>query len=353
MIDLSLSEDLLAMIDTADRFAREQLFPNRREAESARNLPTATLGLARSIGFGELSVPEAFGGAGLGALANCLVAEELAAGDPGGALGILRHGIALKALSIFGDDTCTALDGANNAVLVVDLSGRIDVSGTHVRGSVPWVFADTADALVVLGCDGAMVVRDGFQFMQVPGSALRASGGSALEIDGHVAWSKQDGVAARTARAHIRLTLAALAVGAMRQSCTQSRDYAVERVAFGKPIAHHQAMAFLIADMRIAMDTTRVLLHEAAWRADSGLPFEADAAAAFVEAAEAGMFIGPNGVQIFGASGFMRDGPVEKPMRELRALSLMAGGVDAARIDAFEAQGSGFLADALTTAVRT
>lgn len=349
MIDLSLSEDLLALLDSTGRFAREQLFPARREAESARCLPAATLALARAIGLGELAVASALGGAGMGVLAHCLVAEELAAADAGGALRILRHGLALMALSAFGSDACAALDGAQDASVVVDLVGRIDISGPHVRASVPWVCADTADAIVLLGRNGAALLRTGLRLTQVPGSALQASGGSALEIDGPVAWAGQDGVAASHALAYVRLTLAALAVGAMRQACTQSRDYAVDRMAFGKPIAHHQALAFLIADMRMAMDTARLLLHEAAWRADGRLPFAADAAAAFVEAAEAGMFVGPNGVQILGAAGFMRDGPVEKPMRELRALGLMAAGVDAARSDALGAQGSGFLVDAVTS----
>jgi len=353
MIDFSLSEDLQAVVDTAERFAREQLFATRRDAERARDLPAATLALARSIGFGDLGVPQTFGGAGLGALARCLVAEALAAGDPGGALRILRHAIACTALSAFGDAARTALEGVQDAVLVIDLANYIEVSGRAVRGRVPWIPADAADALVLLGRTRIAVIRSGFQLTPVPGSALQASGGSDLMLDAAAHWSIQNDLAAQRALAHTRLTLAALAIGAMRQTCIQSRDYALDRVAFGKPIAHHQSIAFLIADMRMATDAARVLLHEAAWRADRGLPFEAAAAAAFVEAAEAGMFVGPNGVQIFGASGFMRDGPVEKPMRELRTLSLMAGGVDAARSDACAAQASAFLASAEATTTTT
>lgn len=346
MIDFSLPEDLQAVRDSAARFAREQLFPARREAERARALPAATLALARAIGFDQLLAAQALGGAAPGVLAHCLVAEELAAADAGGALRILRHALALAALAEFGADACAALDGAQDASVVLAADGHVDTSAGHLRASIGWICADTADAIVLLGRNGAALVRTGLRLTPAPGSALQASGASALAIDGPVAWAGQHSGAARRALAYLRLTLAALALGAMRQACSQSRDYALERMAFGKPIAHHQALAFLIVDMRMALDNARVLLHEAAWRADSGLPFEADAAAAFVEAAEAGMFVGPNGVQIFGAAGFMRDGPVEKPMRELRALSLMAAGVDAARSDAFAAQGSAALIDA-------
>ncbi len=120
----------------------------------------------------------------------------------------------------------------------------------------------------------------------------------------------------------------------LRQAADFSRSYALERVAFGKPIAHHQGLAFLIIDMRMAVDGARLLLHEAASHVDRGLPCEAQAAAAFVEAVEASRLVGPNGVQILGGHGFMQDYPVEKYMRESRALGLALGGVDAAREEA-------------------
>jgi alkylation response protein AidB-like acyl-CoA dehydrogenase len=110
----------------------------------------------------------------------------------------------------------------------------------------------------------------------------------------------------------------------------------MSRVAFGKPIAHHQALAFLIADMRTAVDGARVLIQEAAWHLDEGNPAESLAASAFAEAIEASSFVGPNGIQIFGGHGFMQDYPVEKHMREARALGLLLGGFDAAREDAGE-----------------
>ncbi|MGH7287574.1 MAG: acyl-CoA dehydrogenase family protein, partial [Myxococcota bacterium] len=119
-----------------------------------------------------------------------------------------------------------------------------------------------------------------------------------------------------------------------RQAAEFSRAYAMQRVAFGRPIAHHQALAFLIADMRSAVDGARLLLHEAAWHADQGLPFETLAAAAFAEAIEVSGFVAPNGIQILGGHGFMQDYPVEKYAREARALGLLLGGIDLAREDA-------------------
>jgi alkylation response protein AidB-like acyl-CoA dehydrogenase len=120
----------------------------------------------------------------------------------------------------------------------------------------------------------------------------------------------------------------------MRQAAEFSREYAMEREAFGRPIAHHQGLTFLITDMRAAVDGARLLLHEAAWRVDRGGECEAAAAMAFAEAVDASLLVGPNGVQILGAHGFVQDYPVEKYMRESRTLGLVLGGSDAAREEA-------------------
>ena len=110
----------------------------------------------------------------------------------------------------------------------------------------------------------------------------------------------------------------------------------MQRVAFGRPIAHHQALAFLIADMRSAVDGARLLLHEAAWHARRRACRFETLAAARLRRGDRGRrcFVAPNGVQILGGHGFMQDYPVEKWMREARALGLLLGGIDLAREDA-------------------
>jgi alkylation response protein AidB-like acyl-CoA dehydrogenase len=86
----------------------------------------------------------------------------------------------------------------------------------------------------------------------------------------------------------------------------------------------------LITDMQMALDGARLLVHEAAWRVDQRLPCAGVAAAAFAQCIEASRLIGPAGVQILGGHGFMADYPMEKAMRESRALGLWLGGFDAA-----------------------
>ena len=337
--------------ETARAFARDHLRPRDREFESARSVAAQVRQLYRDVGLAGLELPEALGGAGLGALARTLVNEELAAADPGAALALDPFGPALYPLLAFGGPDALrahalpllARPGAR-AVLAIDLLPRLQTVGGRARGVLPWVPADRVDLLVVLERERAYLVEEGLHPTALRGAALRAAGASELRVEGvaHPAdWVSTP--RARWALAHARLYVASLLVGVMRAAAEFSRAYAMERVAFGRPIAHHQALAFLISDMASAVEGARLLVQEAAWRLDratdlTGEPEIDDeaelCATAFLEAAEAALFVTPNGVQILGGHGFMQDYPVEKWMREARALSLLLGGVDAAREDA-------------------
>jgi len=271
-----------------------------------------------------------------------LVNEELAAADAGAALALDRAGPALPALLELGDEgavaelLCPLLAQPHaRAVLVTEADGRFAFDGGRVTGELAWVPAERADLLVILGPEGAVAVREGIEVEAVHGSGLRAAGGCSLVLERAPIAARYVGAAAAArALARARLYTASLLLGVLRHAAEYSRAYAMERVAFGRPIAHHQALAFLITDMRCGVDGARLLLHEAACRAERGLPFEGQAAAAFVEAVELSRFVGPAGVQILGGHGFMQDHPVEKSMREARALGLLLGGLDRAREDA-------------------
>lgn len=343
MIDFSLGEDLELAAETARRFAEEVLGPDQRAHEAARDLPDAVRAQAQAIGLHRIDWPEAAGGAGLGALSRTVVLEALAAGDPAAAIALDPLGPVAHALLAFGGPELLAEHAAAleatpgaRAALVVDDTGALKVAEGRVSGVVPWVPAARVDLLAVLTRDALVLLRDGILVEPVRGSGLHAAGASRLvlsEAPVLARWS--DAAAAQRALAHARLDAAALMVGQMHFATEYARRYALDRVAFGKPIAHHQGLAFLLVDMRMAVDGARETVREAAWRLQSGLPYASAAAAAFLEAADAGMFVGPNAVQVLGAAGFMRDHPVEKAMRELRTLSLLAGGADSARDDAW------------------
>jgi alkylation response protein AidB-like acyl-CoA dehydrogenase len=342
MIEFSIDEDLALVAETAQRFSDERLAPAQRDFESARAVPAPLHAEARDIGFDRVDWPEACGGAGMGALARVTVLEKLAAGCPGAATALLPMGSVAHALMAFGGE-----DALNEhtrrmaevpdarAALVFDDRGLLRSSRERVSGCLPWLPAGRVDLLAVLDRDGLRLFTQGISLKEVPGSGLRAAGASELTLtDAPVLAQWRDPAAAAQALAHARLHIAALMVGQMHAAADYSRKYALERVAFGRPIAHHQALAFLIVDMHCAVEASRQLLHEAAWRIDAGQPASAAAATAFIEAAENAVFIGANAVQILGGPGFMRDYPVEKHMRELKALGLLLGGADGARDDA-------------------
>ena len=104
-------------------------------------------------------------------------------------------------------------------------------------------------------------------------------------------------------------------------------QYCNDRVAFGEPISHRQAVAFMIANIAIEVEAMRMLTWRAASRAEQGLPFHREAYLARVACTEKGMEIGTNGVQLLGGAGFIKEHPVERWYRDLMTLSVMEGGV--------------------------
>lgn len=356
MFDFELGEELTLLVQTVRRFAEDQLAPHLRSAEAARALEPSVHAAYASIGLVGLELPAELGGAGLGPLARVLVNEELGAVDAGAALALDRFGPALGAmLELFSPGEIAQLaepiksDAQARALLVTDHDAALEVGEHTLSGQIAWVPAARVDLLLVLDRHGLIAVRDGITCETVHGAGLRAAGASALRlVDAKIEARARDPGRAERALARARLYVAALLVGVLRQAAEYSQRYAQERVAFGKPIAHHQALAFLITDMHAAVEGARLLLHDAAWRAERGLAFTEAAASAFVEAVEASRLVGPAGVQILGGHGFMQDHPVEKYMREARALGLMFGGIDAAKEDAGRAVCAGNLPLALS-----
>jgi alkylation response protein AidB-like acyl-CoA dehydrogenase len=340
-MDFGIRDDDQLIVDTMTAFAAEQLRPALRGAEAARAVSPEVRASFAELGFEDLDMPEAAGGAGLGLLTRALANITLARADAGAAIGLDRVGPALYVLQSFGGDEAVkrfarpVLDtpGARIA-LVIEEEDRNLAAGGRINGQAAWVATDRADLVLGLGPTGAWVLEGGATLEPVRGAALHAAGASRIAFDGPAAAAWSDAAAAARALARVRLCVAALIVGVLEDATQFSRAYAQERVAFGQPIAHHQGLAFMIVDMFSAVEQARLLVEDAARRVEAGDDAVQEAAAAFVEAVEASRFVGPNGVQILGGHGFMRDFPVEKAMRDCRALGLLAGGLHRARDDA-------------------
>lgn len=340
-IDFGIRDDDQLIVDTMAAFAAEQLRPTLRTAEAAHAVPPEARASFGELGFEDLDMPEAAGGAGLGMLTRVLANISLARADAGAAVGLDRVGPALYVLQEFGGDEAVKrfarpvleAPGARVALIVEDEDRNV-VAGGRIAGHAAWVATDRADLIVGLGPNSAWVLEGGATLTAVRGAGLQAAGASRISFDGPVAAAWSDAKAAARALARVRVCIAALIVGVLEDASQFSRAYAQERVAFGQPIAHHQGLAFLIVDMFTTVEQARLLVEDAARRIEASDDAVQEAAAAFVEAVEASRFVGPNGVQILGGHGFMRDFPMEKAMRDCRALGLLAGGLHRARDDA-------------------
>jgi alkylation response protein AidB-like acyl-CoA dehydrogenase len=247
--------------------------------------------------------------------------------------------IELGGSAVVRDHAGAVLDEPDaRALLLTSRDASLQLNGDRLSLHAPYVPSERAELLVVLTASEALVVRDGLQLEAVRGAGLRAAGAAELRVhDTPLAarlTASSDHDASARALARARLYVASLLLGVLRHAGDYARAYAQEREAFGRKIAHHQALAFMLVDMHAAVEGARLLLHDAAFRADQGAPFVRAAASALVEVIEVARWVGPAAVQVLGGHGFMQDHPVEKLMREARALGLLLGGVDAAREDA-------------------
>jgi alkylation response protein AidB-like acyl-CoA dehydrogenase len=124
-----------------------------------------------------------------------------------------------------------------------------------------------------------------------------------------------------------KLGWCALSVGACQSALEYVIEYCNARDAFGEPITHRQAVAFMIADIKIELESMRVLTQRAVSRAEQGLDFGKEAYLASVMCGEKSMAIANDSVQLLGGYGFCRDYPVERWYRDLRAVSISYNGM--------------------------
>jgi len=111
----------------------------------------------------------------------------------------------------------------------------------------------------------------------------------------------------------------------LRASFEYALNYSKERVAFGKPIAQHQVIAFMLADMATEIDAARLLTWKAAWLLDKGQPAQTEASMALVQATEMATRVTIDAVQILAGHGYIQDHPVEKWMRDARTMAMVVG----------------------------
>jgi alkylation response protein AidB-like acyl-CoA dehydrogenase len=361
VFDLTPTEDEQMLVDVVSEFAEEVLRPAATEADHACAAPDELLKSSLEIGLPILGLPEELGGVSeeRSAMAGTLVAEALAKGDMGLAVATLAPGSVATAIGLWGTDAqqqtylpAFAGDEVPAAALALNeptvLFDVLDPTTTATKTADGYVLNGTkslvargADAeLFVVGAklDGKPVLflvessTEGLSVEGDPAMGVRAASMTQLNLEdvkvgSDAVLGETDGSTYTECVRLSRLAWCALAVGTAQAVLDYVTPYVKEREAFGEPIAHRQSVAFMVANIAIELQGMRLLTYRAAARAAAGKDFSKEVALARKACADHGMRIGLDGVQLLGGHGYVKEHPVERWYRDLRAIGIMEGTV--------------------------
>lgn len=360
LFDLTPTEEQQMLVEAASAFAEERLRPAAAAAE--RELaPAALLSEATELGLAMLGVPESAGGAvsERSAVTGALVTEALAYGDPGLTVLLLAPAAVATAIAAWGDadqqaqylppllsdeppvaalalaepraladplapaTTATPIAGGYELTGVKTLVPRATdcallIVGATIPGHGPALF------LVQTSADGVSAHEDD-RAMGLHGAHLGRVHLDRVTVSEDALLAKADPQVYRECVARSQLAWAAVASGATKAVRDVVAGYVNERVAFGEPISHRQAVAFTVSDIAIEHEGLRLVMLRAAARADAGRDFHREAALARSLADRHGSQIGSDGVQLLGGHGYIDEYPVERWYRDLRACGTLDG----------------------------
>jgi alkylation response protein AidB-like acyl-CoA dehydrogenase len=297
------SEEAYDLLELTRAICREQLAPAASAAEASATLPREAFRTLGEAGLLSLPFAEELGGGGQPYEVYLQVIEELAAAWMSVAVGVSVHALTCYPLATFGTPDQQA-----------DLLPQM--LGGHTLGayclSEPQAGSDVA-AISTRATRSADTVRQvHFENTPVDGARLVGREGLGMSI-------------ALAALDSGRLGIAAAATGLAQSALDVAAAYSLERRQFGAPIAEHQGMAFLLADMEAAVTSARATYLHAARLKDAGRPFSKQAAVAKLVCSDAAMRVTTDAVQVLGGYGYTRDFPVERYMREAKVTQIFEG----------------------------
>jgi alkylation response protein AidB-like acyl-CoA dehydrogenase len=358
VIEFDPDEEQALIAETVRQFAENEIRPLARQADEDGSLPEAVLAQAHELGLVTNSLPASEGGGdGRSAVTSCLIAEELAWGDLSIALGILSPSLLALPVSDYGTAEQRAEllppllspEFTPGSLAIVEPRFDFDVFApqtTAIREGdeyvlsgakcfVPWQAGETPLLVVAedAGSSQIFIVPRGATGLKV--EAERNMGIQALptveltlegvRIPASARLGGDSGSDVRTLVNRSRIGLAAMAIGVARATFEVARDYALEREAFGVPIATKQAIAFKLADMAIEIDAARLLTWEAAAIADQGDDVTRETTLALSQASKTALDAADGSVQILGGHGYIRDYLPELHLRNARGFASFEG----------------------------
>jgi len=362
MFDLTPEQEQL--VQTARKFAKDRIIPAAPELDRKHEFPRAICEEAFGLGLMNAEVPAEYGGTGLSCVDHCLMLEEMNYGCAGVGTTLSANNLAATPLLLAGTEDqkkeflgrlteslsfaaycCSEPDAGSDAAgmrtrctkvgddWVIDGQKRWITNGSvaswHLvfattdpkerhKGIAAFVVPAETPGVKVGRIEDKMGQRAShtcdvlFEETKVPAKYLVAPPGQGFKL-------------AMKTFDRSRPWIAAGATGIMRRAIDECRAYALERKAFGQPIANFQAIQFMIADMAIRYEATRLLMLKAAWQIGQGRLDTVVSSMAKAFGADAAMQTATDAVQIFGGYGYTTEYPVEKLMRDAKLLQIYEG----------------------------
>jgi acyl-CoA dehydrogenase len=364
VVDFSLSEEHQALIETARRFTRERIIPIAAECDAKSHFPMEVFKDAWNIGLVNPTCPADYGGAGMGEFENTLIAEELSYGCTGIQTSILANALALTPIKLAGSEEqkkkylgMLTADPIMASYATTEPDAGSDVAGLKTRftqhgddyllnGQKCWITnASYARFYVIFASENPETRHKGIAAFIVdrdtPGLRVgkkedklgqRASDTAQIFLE-DVKVPKANLLAppgkgfklAMETFNQTRPDIGASATGLMRRCLDECVAYAKERKTFGTPIANHQLVQWMIAEMAIRAEGTRLLYQKAAWNLDNGVRDPIVSSFAKAYGADSAMQTAVDAVQVFGGNGYVKEYPVEKMMRDAKVLQIYEG----------------------------
>jgi acyl-CoA dehydrogenase len=359
MYAFDMTPEQKMLVETVHRFAEKEVRPRFREAEETHAVPAKLVQTGWELGLLPGSIEPIYGGFGeYSALTSALYLEELGWGDVGISLHLLTPNLFALPVALWGTPQqkadylpqfCNEQFARATAALIepvyqfdpADLAtvAEKQAAAYLLNGQKTYVpLADEAEhflvyakengitqAFIVPAVTPGVTIGERIMLMGVKAFGVYPVTFTQVRIPAANRLGGSKGIRLSRLLTVSRIALAALAVGQARAAYDYALAYAKERTAFGEPIAHRQSIAFMLANMRIEIEATRLLVWEAAYRYDAKQDASKAAVLAKQYADKMVLEVTDNAVQVLGGHGYVRDHPVELWLRNGRGFAMWDG----------------------------
>ena len=363
-MEFELSTEQKEIQELALKFARNEMFPVSQQYDEEGKFPKEIFKKAWELGLINTCIPAEYGGTGFSSLDAVVISEALAWGCMGMNTSFMANDLALLPIVIGGSDeqkkkfltpfteefriASFCLTEPGNGSDAGGIKTTLKDGGDHwiLNGEKMWITnAGYADLFVVYATINPELKHKGITAVVVDPKSAGIEMGKKEDKMGHrssdtrgirfnnVKVPKEntlgnagDGWAiAMSTLDHSRPLVASSALGGAQRAMELSISYSKERIQFGVPIAKHQAVQFMIAEMGMKIEAARLLTYKAAWMCDKGEKNSQIASYAKAFASDSCMQITTDAVQIYGGYGYSKEYPVEKLMRDAKLIQIYEG----------------------------